>query len=117
MRTILWMLGLVILSCSKKVEIPNDVMDKEKMAAILTEIHLAEARVAKFNLRSMDSSVVVFNKLQQEIWKKYETDSSYYKKSYAFYATHPEILNEVYQIVKENLEMTDSSAIFTVQPN
>lgn len=81
------------------------------MAAILTDIHLAESRITKMNLRSMDSSVVVFNKLQQDIWDKHDTDSSHYRKSYSYYASHPEELGEVYELVTKNLENADSISV------
>ena len=111
MRTIRWAVLLAFLSCTSSSKSPEDLMSKETMAAILTDIHLAEARITKMNLRSMDSSVVIFNKLQQDIWDKHNTDSSYYRKSYAYYASNPEKLSEVYEIVGKYLENADSISV------
>jgi len=109
MRTIRWVVIFAMLSCARTADIPDDILNQEKMANILTDIHLAEARVSKFNFRSMDSSVVMFNQLQQEIWTKHSVDSSLYKKSYAYYATNPELLGEIYEIVNKNLADPDST--------
>lgn len=110
MRTIKWALVLALLSCVGNPKPPNDILSKEKIAEMLVDIHLAEARVSKMNLGSMDSSVVVFNKLQQEIWAKHEVDSALYKKSYAYYASNPEEMGSVYEIVTQNLEKTDTTS-------
>lgn len=101
---------LIFLSCTGGTKPPKDILDKEKMADMLVEIHLAEAKVSKLNLRSMDSSVVVFRKLQQEIWAKHKVDSALYNKSYAYYASNPEQLGSVYEIVTKALAKSDSSA-------
>lgn len=79
------------------------------MAEILADIHIAESKVSKMNFRSMDSSVVVFNKLQQDIWAKYEVDSASYNKSYAYYAANPEAMSSLYEIVTQKLEKTDTT--------
>ena len=101
---------LLFLSCSENSKPPQDILGQEKMAEILVDIHLAESRVSKMNLHSMDSSVVVFNKLQKDIWAKYEVDSSLYNKSYAYYASNPEAMNSLYEIVTQRLGETDSTS-------
>lgn len=109
MRTNLWVVLIGLLSCVSNQEAPEDILEKDKLAEILTDIHLAEARVAKMNLGSMDSSVVVFNKLQQDIWVKHSVDSALYKKSYAFYASNPELMTKLYETVKEKLQSSDTT--------
>ncbi len=101
---------LIFLSCNENSKPPKDILGREKMAEILVDIHIAESRVSKMNLRSMDSSVVVFNKLQQDIWAKYEVDSSLYNKSYAYYASNPEAMSGLYEIVTQKLEEPDTTA-------
>lgn len=102
---------LFVFSCTGTSKPPADILSKEKIAEILVDIHMAESRVAKMNLRSMDSSVVVYNKLQQDIWAKYDVDSALYKKSYAYYASNPEEMSGVYEIVTQNLEKLDTTAV------
>ena len=99
---------LAFFSCVSDPDTPQDILEKQKLAEILTDIHLAEARVTKMNFGSMDSSVVIFKKLQQDIWEKHSVDSALYKKSYAFYASNPELMTQLYEIVKENLQEPDT---------
>lgn len=109
-RTNMWALTLVLLSCNSETKVPDDLLKKETLADILTDIHYAEAKVAKMNFRSMDSSVVVYNKLQHDIWAKYDVDSALYKKSYAFYASNPELMSGLYEIVTKRLKEPDTTA-------
>lgn len=86
---------------------PSDLIPQDKMAEILTEIHVAEARVTNMQLRSQDSSVFVFDKLQNRIWKKNKVDTSLYRKSYTYYTSHPTLLTEIYDRVEKNLEVRE----------
>ena len=110
MRTIKWAVMLIFLSCSENPKPPKDILGQEKMAKILVDIHLAESRVSKMSLQSMDSSVVVFNKLQKDIWTNHDVDSSLYNRSYAYYASNPEAMNSLYEIVTQGLGETDSTS-------
>ncbi len=96
-------------ACSKVEKIPDGTIPEEKMAAILTEIHIAEARTTKLQLKSIDSSIMVFNKVKADIWKKHKVDSLSYQTSYDFYVTHPKFMKSVYSKVNEKLEKREKS--------
>ena len=98
----LFVVGL--LSCEGSDSPPGDLIPQEKMAEILTEIHVAEARVTHLQLRSQDSSIFVYDKLQRRIWEKNKVDTSLYRKSYTYYTSHPTLLTEIYNTVEKNLE-------------
>ena len=95
---------LMLLACSEEEKRPGDLISEDKMAQILADIHLAEAQVTNLQLRSLDSSVTVYEELQQKIWKKYQVDTLLYRKSYSFYTSHPAYLAEIYEQVEKNLD-------------
>lgn len=97
----LFVVGL--LACDGDDSPPGDLIPQDKMAEILTEIHVAEARVTHLQLRSQDSSVFVYDKLQKRIWKENKVDTSLYRKSYTYYTSHPALLTEIYDEVEKNL--------------
>ncbi|TDB63352.1 DUF4296 domain-containing protein [Arundinibacter roseus] len=101
LKRILQTTGLVLglLACNSEEKPPADLLEEEKMAQILSEVHMAEARVTQMQLRSLDSSVIVFEKLQDQIWKKFKVDTALYRKSYAFYTSHPFYLTRIYERV------------------
>ncbi|WP_229201705.1 DUF4296 domain-containing protein [Arsenicibacter rosenii] len=83
---------------------PDNLIPPDKMADVLTEIHLAESRVSRLNLRSLDSSNLVYQRLEGQIFKKFAVDTSAYRKSYAYYSSHPVELEGVYKQVTEKLQ-------------
>ncbi len=101
---LLWLL----LACGPNQESgtdrPDNLVDEDKMVAILTEVHLNEAKVAKLNLRSSDSSNLVYKRLERQLLKKYDVDTSAYSKSYIYYASHPEAMERVYKRIVEKLQ-------------
>ncbi|HEV7351486.1 DUF4296 domain-containing protein [Telluribacter sp.] len=97
-------LFLVLLACESEEKPPQNIIPEKKMAAILADVHLAEARVSRMQLQSLDSSTMVFNQLQNQIWKKHQVDTLRYKESYAFYTTHPSYMTRIYEQVLKNIE-------------
>ncbi|WP_373512142.1 DUF4296 domain-containing protein [Persicitalea sp.] len=93
-----------LLACDGENSPPSGLIPQEKMAEILTDIHIAEARVTNMQLRSLDSSVFLYDNLQERIWKKNKVDTSLYRKSYTFYTSHPTLLAEIYDRVEKKLE-------------
>ena len=82
---------------------PDNLLDEDRMADILTEVHIAEARVSRLSLGSMDSSNIAYKHLESQIFRKFGVDTATYRKSYAFYATHPADLEAIYQKVTKKL--------------
>lgn len=87
---------------------PDDLIPADKMADILTEIHLAEAQVGRYSLRSSDSSTMVFNRLNDQIFKKFDVDTSAYRTSYIYYSSHPDLFEAIYKDVTGELEKLTS---------
>ena len=98
---------LVILStaCQEEPKVPQGTIPEPKMAEILTDIHLLEARIGRLNLTSLDSSTIVTERLKGQIFKKYKTDSIAYNRSYQFYSTNPAFLERIYTNVVKKLEV------------
>ena len=79
------------------------------MASILTDIHVAESRVTKLQLKSLDSSLMIFGKLKEDIWKKHKVDTLAYKNSYSFYMTHPKLMSQIYDKVNKKIEIREKN--------
>lgn len=100
---------LLFASCVSDEKPPKDTMSEEKMATILTDIHLAESRVNRMQLRSLDSSLMIFGKLKSDIWKKHKVDTVAYRKSYDYYMTRPETMTRIYEKVNKNVEIREKT--------
>ena len=82
---------------------PDNLISETRMAAILTQIHLAEARVSRIGLATSDSSNIVYKRLEKQIFRQLQVDTSAYTKSYIYYSSHPRQMERIYKQVTENL--------------
>ncbi|HEV7380990.1 MAG TPA: DUF4296 domain-containing protein, partial [Dyadobacter sp.] len=103
--SLVFILGLLaVAGCSDNSKPPEDVLSQEEMAAILTDIHIAEARITKLQLRSSDSSLMVFDTLKKQIWNKHKVDTLAYRISYDYYMTNPRQMSGIYEKVNKKIE-------------
>jgi hypothetical protein len=107
----LFILGSLLapISCSSEEKPPKSALTQEQMASILTDVHIAESRVTKLQLKSSDSSLLVFEKLKKEIWKKHKVDTLVYRSSYDYYMTHPKQMTEIYEKVNKKIELQEKN--------
>jgi hypothetical protein len=92
-----------LLACNNNAEIsiPDSVISKEKMAAVLLDIHLAEANM---NLSVNPQSIQPkSNSLNIDILKKHGLNKKTFDESFQFYSENPALLNEIYQQVLNDL--------------
>jgi uncharacterized protein YaeQ len=110
-QAVVLFVGLVALfsACESDEKAPKGTLSEEKMATILSEIHLAEARVTRLQLNSLDSSLLIYSKLQAEIWKKQKVDTLVYKNSYNYYMTHPQQMARIYEKVTKKIEAREKT--------
>lgn len=107
--SILLAISALIFGCSSEEKSPDNALSQDQMASILTEIHLAESRVTKLQLKSLDSSLMIFNKLKADIWKKHKVDTLVYRNSYSFYMTHPKLMAQIYEKVNKKIEIREKN--------
>jgi hypothetical protein len=100
---------LLFSACSEEEKPPKGTLSEEKMATILTDIHLAESRVNRLQLKSLDSSLMIFNRLKSDIWKKHQVDTTAYRESYSYYMGHPERMTTIYEKVNKKIEDREKS--------
>ena len=98
-----WLLGSCTAPEDKK---PDNLINADKMTSILTEVHLAETRVSRLGLRSIDSSNIVYKHLETRFLKQFGVDTATFRTSYVYYSSHPYELEAIYKRVVENLKKT-----------
>lgn len=109
--------GLILLisflftfsACSEEEKPPKGTLSEEKMAAVLADIHLAEAHVNRIQLKSLDSSLMLFNRLKSDIWKKNKVDTVAYRESYSYYMSRPETMARIYEKVNKKIEVREKN--------
>lgn len=106
----LYIVFVLASSCGeqeKQIVIPSDVLAKEKMAEVLTDIHITEAEA---NLRTLPDSSSTEKLSFQKVFEKNKITKEQYEKSLTFYIDHPVLLNEVYEKVLNELSKMQGEA-------
>ena len=95
---------LLLLACSdnKKVNIPSNILSKQKMAEVLIDVHLLEAAMS---LNTYNTDIIKAGNPTPlfDIFTKHKITKKQYNESFNYYAQHPDLLKDVYQLVLENL--------------
>jgi Domain of unknown function (DUF4296) len=109
----LWVLTACGSHEESGTERPENLVSEDQMVAVLTEVHLAEAKITKLSLHASDSSNLVYKQLERRILKKYKVDTAAYSKSYIYYAAHPIAMERLYSRIVEKLQPAASLSATT----
>lgn len=110
-------LSIALYSCHPKSEfeitsetfknLPDSVLEVDKMIDIMTDVHLAEAWVVEDNNDSISKNAQL-STYYAEIFSNHRINSDQFKSSYNFYADRPYMMNYIYQRVTEKLNLMES---------
>lgn len=96
---------LLLLGCQAPEDHkPDDLIPEDRMADILTEVHLAESQTSRLSLGSTDSSRVAYKHIETKLFQKMKVDTSVYSRSFIFYSSHPKYMERIYQNVVDRLK-------------
>jgi hypothetical protein len=109
-RMLIYILPIFLFSCGKKNSntVPENILSKEKMVQVLTDIHIAEAEMSLGAFPDSSSKEKISF---QKIFEKEQITKEQYETSLSFYIDHPEMLNEIYQEVLNELSKKQSATL------
>ncbi len=100
---------LILFSCSNKpIDTPKNILTKTEMVPVLVDMHLVQA-VVGVNQQS-DSLRYSINDYVSSIFKLHHITKEKYDSSLQFYTAHPELLDEIYAEVINELSKKQSES-------
>lgn len=103
MRFRIFLLVIALTACGSDDK-PKDLIAEDKMAVILSDIHVLESQVNDMHIVNTDSSLLIYQKLRVKTLKKYSIDTANFSKSLKYYIANPAYLKDIYVNVKKHLE-------------
>jgi hypothetical protein len=91
------LLAVVMVAC--KVERPRYVLSDGVMEKVLYDYHIAKAMGENLDYNEQYKRTLYLN----AVFKKHNITQAQFDTTMAWYARHPEVVNEVYDIVRERL--------------
>ena len=102
------LLSLALNACGGKeeVKIPQGVLPRDTMTAILTDIHLIEG--SKVGNKMLGNDSLEIEDYYQHVWKRYGVRSGKFSHSFDFYTENPGAMREVYVRVLDSLSKIEA---------
>lgn len=102
---LLLFISVTFFSCGKE-KLPEGVLSKEELSALMVKIYLAEARLSVL-LVPRDSAEKLFNPFQEKLLKEEGLSDSVMSITYQYYLNHPKDLEEIYDSVIDTLSLRE----------
>ncbi|MEM9896114.1 MAG: DUF4296 domain-containing protein [Bacteroidota bacterium] len=102
MKNIFFTVLIILCSCTSS-EKPDDLIPGEKMADLMIDIHLLEARVNSIKIEPKDSIQKVYEHLQEALFREKGISIDQYTRSFDWYLSNPDKYEKVYSIVVDSL--------------
>ena len=96
-------------SCYREPKFPEAALDKEKMTAILADVHLAEAKLASMGNSSQGQRDSVAALYYASIFKIHKVKPEDFDNSMDAYMQNPKVLSQIYEKVLEKLQKEQST--------
>jgi hypothetical protein len=101
-------LVIFLHSCTNhEVTIPKGVMSKSEMIRILSDIHIADA-IAETKAQGGENERDLSSAYHVQILKNYKISKEEFETSFKFYESKPELMNEVYNSVQEEVSKREA---------
>lgn len=87
---------------------PKDLLSEDEMVNVLIDIHLTEGIASSLPI-PYDSSQVIYNLLENEVFVEHEVQDSVFTKSMIYYLQDPATMDRIYGRVVDSLVVRESS--------
>lgn len=96
--------SIVLFGCKNT---PEGILDKEKMVAVYTDIHIAEGRLRTVGIFA-DSAKLMAPVLYDEVYRTHQISREEFIKSYNYYQANPKEFEAIVDRVLEELSKKES---------
>jgi len=94
LNIILLIISFFVISCSNKNESTPEIIEKNKLCSLLTDLHIASSAKRLGFLNPKDT--IKNSNVNKLIFKKYNTTALQLNKTISYYSQHPDSLNALY---------------------
>jgi hypothetical protein len=99
----LFLTVLVIVSACGTPDAPSDLIKRDKMVKVMTEVHLLEAKIAELPIRPSDSIQAVYDHYEKLLFDSLGITEEQYVSSFNYYVDNPTEFEKVYNVVVDSL--------------
>ena len=94
---ILFIMGFILISCSQKNKVPEEIIQQEEMQKIMWDMLRAQALSGELARRDSTINEVAETKiLTRKVFEIHNITTSAFNLSYAWYTSHPEMMRIIF---------------------
>jgi len=86
---------LLLFSCTNKTQVPKNILSPQKMQKILLDLMEADELIGRKAVDSVSSDSFSRSVVYTAVFTQHKTNKEVFKKSFAFYESHPQLLKVV----------------------
>lgn len=105
-KIVFCLLIVILISCGKGTKKPADVLEQDQMVKVLSEVYIAEQKVANLAF-GVDSSQRLFGAMRNLVFEKTGVPDSVFKRSMDYYMEHPKELEQIYAVLVDSLQLRE----------
>ena len=94
---------VIVSACASESNEPEDLIPKEKMITLLTEVHILEAKIKGLKIRPSDSANVVYDHYEKLLFADFNISQEQYERSFNYYVDNTTEFKKVYDAVVDTL--------------
>ncbi|MBS1521694.1 MAG: DUF4296 domain-containing protein [Bacteroidetes bacterium] len=99
---------LIFLAACSSNKTPEGIIPQDKMTNLLTDIHIVDGSM--YNVMQLPDSLYKYGTDKYlMVFRKYHTDSLQFKKSFQYYAAHPEKMEAIYEQITATIKLKSDS--------
>ena len=96
---------LALLAACHSEKTPDNLIDTTTMKSFLTEAHLIESYAETCSMQRPDSIQGIVESAYDSLYRKYDITPSAIDSSYDYYIRHPQLWEDIYARVTDNLRI------------
>ncbi|MGV8879161.1 MAG: DUF4296 domain-containing protein [Sphingobacteriaceae bacterium] len=94
---------LFLMACMPQV--PDGIIKEDKMIPLLIDIHLVDGYIYNMMNRPNDTVRKIAMNMYAAVYRRHQTDSIQFKKSFKYYSSRPEQLSKMYDVVVKKMNV------------
>jgi len=114
MRRVFIGLSLLIFLFSCNGRQPGGILSKEKMAALMVDIHLVDGYLTTIHT---DSAIKYIDSYYEGVYQNHGVDSALFMKNLTYYAQHPQDFDKIYTLVNEQMDAYNAKSEIQLNAN
>lgn len=100
-KILFFCLLLFLMACGPQV--PDGIIKEDKMVPLLIDIHLVDGYIYNTMNRPNDTVRKIAMNMYAAVYRRHQTDSIQFKKSFKYYSSRPEQLSKMYEVVVKKM--------------